>query len=384
MNFEFATATRIIFGEGVIKGLINEVRKLGNKVLFVTGKSDKRLKKLLAYINESEIHWISYHIDGEPTIEMVKAGVELATEQSCNLVVGIGGGSALDAGKAISILLTNPKEIYNYLEVIGKGEPFVNPPVPYIAIPTTAGTGTEVTRNAVLSSPKHHVKVSLRSPMMLPRLAIIDPELTYDLPPNITASTGMDALTQLIEPFVSNQPNPLTDAICREGIDKAAHSLEQVYINGDNHTARVSMSVASLFGGLALANAKLGAVHGFAGPLGGMFPAPHGMICARLLPYVFETNINALKQKEPENPVLIRYQLLSQWITGNALATLQEGSRWLYGLSEKLKVPPLGDYGVSKADIPIILEKARLSSSMKGNPVKLTDQEMANILIHAI
>lgn len=211
------------------------------------------------------------------------------------MVIGLGGGSVLDAGKAIAALVTNLGNVFDYLEVIGKGQPLVNAPLPFIAIPTTAGTGTEVTRNAVLGSPAHGVKVSLRSPMMLPSLAIVDPELTYGLPPEITASSGLDALTQLIEPFVSVKANPMTDAICREGIRHAAKSLRTVYHNGADASAREGMSLASLFGGLALANAALGAVHGFAGPLGGMLNAPHGAICAKLLPLVMEVNIKVLR-----------------------------------------------------------------------------------------
>ena len=232
------------------------------------------------------------------------------------MVIGLGGGSAIDTGKAIAALLTNPGDPLDYLEVIGRGQALQQTPLPYIAIPTTAGTGSEVTRNAVLASHEHHVKVSLRSPLMLPRVAIVDPELTYSLPPAITASTGLDALTQLIEPYTCNSPNPMIDAICREGMQRAARSLKRAYQNGSDAAAREDMSIAALFGGMALANAKLGAVHGFAGPLGGLFPAPHGMICARLLPFVVEANVRALQMREPDSPVLKRYDEVAQLLTG--------------------------------------------------------------------
>ena len=225
---------------------------------------------------------------------------------NCDLIIGLGGGSAIDTGKAIAALLTNAGDPLDYLEVIGRGQALTDAPAPFIAIPTTAGTGAEVTRNAVLASPEHRVKVSLRSPLMLPRVALVDPELTYGLPPAITASTGLDALTQLIEPFVSIRANPLTDAICRDGMRRAARSLRRAYEEGTMLPPARTWP-ASLFGGLALANAGLGAVHGFAGPLGGLFPAPHGVICARLLPLIVEANVRALQERKPNTSVLQRY-----------------------------------------------------------------------------
>ena len=216
---------------------------------------------------------------------LVRQGVELARREQCDLVIAFGGGSAIDAGKAIAALLANGGELTDYLEVIGKGQPLRHPSVPFIAVPTTAGTGSEVTRNAVLASAEHQVKVSMRSPLMLPRLAVVDPELTLELPPAVTASTGLDALTQLIEPYVSIRANPLTDGFCLEGLRRVSRSLRRAYHAGRDITAREDMSLASLLGGLALANAGLGVVHGFAAPVGGMFHAPHGAICAALLPH---------------------------------------------------------------------------------------------------
>ena len=248
----------------------------------------------------------------------------------CDVIIGLGGGSAIDTGKAIAALLTNPGDPLDYLEVIGRGQALHATPLPYIAIPTTAGTGSEVTRNAVLASPEHRVKVSLRSPLMLPRVAIVDPELTYSLPPAITASTGLDALTQLIEPYTCNSPNPLVDAICREGMQRAARSLKRAYQDGNDVAAREDMSIAALFGGLALANAKLGAVHGFAGPLGGLFPAPHGMICARLLPLIVEANVRALQERKPNTSVLQRYAEVAQLLTGRSTAGASDAIEWLH------------------------------------------------------
>ncbi len=274
--------------------------------LVVTGQAVARVGALIKRLQAGGLAVSVFHVEHEPTTDLVQAGARAAREAGCDRVIGIGGGSVLDAGKAIAALLTNPGDLLDYLEVIGRALPLAHAPLPYIAVPTTAGTGTEVTRNAVLLSPAHRVKVSLRSPLMLPRLAVIDPELTYSMPSAVTASTGLDALTQVIEPYVCNRPNPLTDAICREGLTRAARGLRPAFETGDQ-AAREDMCVASLCGGLALANARLGGVHGFAGVLGGMFPAPHGAVCARLLPVVMEANLRALQAREPDNPALRRY-----------------------------------------------------------------------------
>ena len=252
-----------------------------------------------------------------------------------------------------------------------------------IAIPTTAGTGSEVTRNAVLGSLEHKVKASLRAASMLPTVALVDPELTYTVPPDVTASTGLDAFTQCLEPFVSSRANPLTDSLCREGMQRAARSLRRAYENGEDAAAREDMAVASLFGGLALANAGLGAVHGFAGPIGGMFPAPHGAICARLLPWVMEANVRALQQRSPLAPALARYDEIGRLLTGNPAATATDGVAWVQALAELLRVPPLSRFGVTPADFPEIVAKSQQASSMKANPIALTDAELTGILWQA-
>ena len=222
-------------------------------------------------------------------------------------------------------MLANDGELLDYVEIIRRGQPLTKPSAPFIAIPTTAGTGSEVTRNAVLASPGHKVKVSLRSPLMHARVAVVDPELTYDLPPALTASTGMDALTQLIEPFVCNRANPLTDGLCVEGLRRAARSLRIAFSNGKDKDAREDMAVAGLFGGLALSNAGLGAVHGFAGPIGGSFPAPHGAICAALLPHVMAMNLRALRQRDPHGAALYRYEEAARWLAGDMKAKADDG-----------------------------------------------------------
>ena len=364
MRFEFATATRIIFGEGSLEEVGREASHFGKKALVVSGLSEQRAEPLIQILTGSKIETRLYPVSHEPTVDLVQEGVRFAARGGCDLVIGFGGGSALDSGKAIAALLANPGDPLDYLEVVGLGRPLVNPPLAYIAIPTTAGTGAEVTRNAVLGVPEKKVKVSLRSPLMLPRLAIVDPELTYSLPKDVTASTGLDALTQLIELYVTSQSNPLTDGICREGLMRAGRSLQRAYEHGDDPSARLDMSLASLMGGLALANAKLGAVHGFAGPLGGMFPAPHGAVCARLLPFVMETNVRALQERSADSVSLERYAEVAQILTGERDAGAVAGVAWVQALCAALDMPGLSTWGVTKARI-----SPRSSPSLPGPAV---------------
>ena len=384
MRFEFATATRIIFGAGTLGEVGGLAREFGPRALVVTGLEPGGVEPLLARLREHGLGSSTLLVRGEPEIETVRQGVALAKQENCSLVISIGGGSAVDAGKAIAGMLANPGELLDYLEVIGRGKALTQPPVPFIAIPTTAGTGAEVTRNAVLASPQHHVKVSLRSPLMLPKIAIVDPELTYDLPPAITASTGLDALTQLIEPYVCSRANPMTDALCVEGIRRAARSLQTAFDHGRNPAARLDMAVASMFGGLALANAGLGAVHGFAAPIGGQFPAPHGAVCAALLPHVMEANLRALRQRQPAAETLRRYEEVARLVTGSATATAEAGIEWVRKLVANLKIPGLGHYGLKREHTAELVEKASQASSMKANPIALTPAELAGILERAL
>jgi alcohol dehydrogenase class IV len=383
-QFEFATATRIIFGAGRLAEVSLIARALGARALVVTGRDITRAERLLDLLSDAGVEYVIFGVEAEPTIEVALNGTASARREACDLVIGFGGGSVIDAGKAIAALLANPGDPLDYLEVIGRGQALVNRAVPYIAIPTTAGTGAEVTRNAVLASTEHRVKVSLRSPLILPAVALIDPALTYSLPPHITAYTGLDALTQVIEPYVSHLANPLTDAICREGIQRAARSLEQAYQHGDDVGAREDMALVSLCGGLALANAKLGAVHGFAGPFGGMFHARHGIVCAALLPHVMRVNVNALKARDPDNPALARYDEIAKWLIGDDSATATDGAAWVGAICASMKISGLAVYGFDQSKFDTLIEKAARSSSMKGNPIQLTQDEMADILERAL
>jgi alcohol dehydrogenase class IV len=379
-RFEFATATRIIFGAGTLRGVGPLARAMGRRALVVTGRTTERARPLLELLAAQEIGTVPFAVTGEPTTEVARLGTERARESGCDLIVGFGGGSTLDTGKAIAALLANGGDPLDYLEVIGEGRPLGVPSLPYIAIPTTAGTGAEVTRNAVLASPEHRVKVSLRSPLMLPRLALVDPELTHGLPPEVTASTGLDALTQVMEPYVSSRASPITDALCREGMRRAARSLRRAHRHGDDPGAREDMALASLFGGLALANAGLGAVHGFAGPIGGMFGGAHGAICARLLPHVMSANLRALKERCAESRALRRYDEIGRILTGNDGATADDGVAWVQDLCQALRVPALAAYGITREHLTSVVEKSSAASSMRGNPIELTSDELREIL----
>jgi alcohol dehydrogenase class IV len=384
MTFEFATAGRIVFGEGAVREIAPAAAALGRRAVVVTGADSARAAPLIAGLETAGVSCVRLAVAGEPSIDLVRRGAQFARAEACQIVVAIGGGSALDAGKALAALLTNTGDPLDYLEVVGRGGPLDHAAAPCIAVPTTAGTGSEVTRNAVLASPEHRVKASLRNASMLPRLAVVDPELTLDLPPAVTASTGLDALTQLIEPYVCTRANPMTDLYCVEGIRCAAATLTRVYTNGHDREARRSMAWASLLGGMALANAGLGAVHGFAAPVGGMFPAPHGAVCAALLPHAMAINVLALRRRATDGIALRRYDEIARLLTGNPHAGAEDGVLWIAEICRRLEIPPLRKYGLSDSDVPVLIEKAAKASSMKANPIVLTPDELREIIVRAV
>ncbi len=383
MRFEFATAGRIIFGDGTLAEAAPTAAALGRHALLVQGVAAGPGAALAALLADAGVAATPYVVAGEPTTETAAAATTAARMAGCDCVVSIGGGSAIDTGKAVAALLTNGGEPLDYLEVIGRGRTLSEPSAPHIALPTTAGTGAEVTRNAVLKSEADRVKVSLRSATMLPTVALVDPELTYSMPPEVTASTGLDALTQVLEPFVSHLANPLTDGFCREGLRRAGRALRRVYAVPDDAEARRDMALASLCGGLALANAKLGTVHGFAGVLGGMFPAPHGVVCARLLPFVMAANVRALRQRAPDAPALGRFDEVAQLLTGDPAATAVDGVVWIQALCDDLGVAALGTFGLTPGDFPAVVEMTERASSTQGNPIVLTAGELTEILEQA-
>ncbi len=384
MQFEFATAGRIVFGSGTVREVAPAALSFGKRVLLVTGCPEAVFAPLEEELRRAGLESLRLEVRSEPTLDLVREGTAKAREAGCEAVIAVGGGSAIDAGKAIAALASNGGDPLDYLEVIGQGRPLRLPSLPWIAVPTTAGTGAEVTRNAVLASPEHKVKASLRSPLMLARLAVVDPDLTLELPPDVTSSTGLDALTQLIEPYVSIRANAMTDMFCREGMLRVARSLERACRYPRDREARTDMSFASLLGGLALANAGLGAVHGFAAPIGGMFDAPHGAVCAGLLPQVMRVNIRALRARAPDSPVLERYRDVARILTGRGEAQPEDGVAWVADLVERLGILMLRAYGVRREHVPVLVEKAARASSMRGNPIALTAEELTEILEAAL
>jgi alcohol dehydrogenase class IV len=379
VNFEFTTVSKIIFGQGSFEKIPELVAGQGKKVLLVTGKNTALAHRLGKELNGTPISFEIFSVANEPTTHDIQSGTELARKTGCDMVVGIGGGSAIDSAKAIAALVPNKGELTDYLEVIGKGLKLTETPLPCFAVPTTAGTGAEVTRNSVIKSTEHQVKVSLRSELMYPRIAVVDPVLTVTMPPEITASTGVDALTHLLETFVSIQSNPFIDMFCREGIKRVSVSLLRAFTDGNDMDARENMALASMFGGIALANVKLGAVHGFAGPLGGMCPVPHGAACACLLPATMEVNITALK-KENRKQQLAKFEEIARILTGRKSAVADDGTIWAKELVRKLRIPPLSAFGLSPGDFPELVKKAQISSSIKGNPVGLNQDQLLSIL----
>jgi len=384
MRFEFSTADRIVFGPGAAEQLAETVAGYGDRAFVVLGRTASRVGHILDQLACHGVQCEVFHTAGEPTTTMVQAGIAGARQAQSQVVVAIGGGSVIDTGKVVAAMLTNEGQLLDYLEVVGAGKPLRREPVPYVAVPTTAGTGAEVTRNAVLLVPEHRVKVSMRSPLLLPRLALVDPLLTHSMSPELTASTGLDALTQLIEAFVSNKANPLTDGVCREGLQRAGRSLRRAFRDSSDGQAREDMAMASLFSGLALANAGLGAVHGFAGPLGGMTNAPHGVICGRLLPLVMAANARALQARAADPQALARFDEVARILTGRDTARASDGILWIQDICEEFRLPGLSTYGLSRDDLPAVVARARRASSMKGNPIELHDEELIEVLEKAL
>ncbi len=380
MLFQFQTAGRIFFGCGEAARLGAVAAEWGRRVLFMTGRHPERWDNLRAQLAAQRLDATVWCIETEPTVAMIDRAVATARETGADVVVAVGGGSVIDAGKAVAAMLANDGSLMDYLEIVGRGRALTQPSQPCIAVPTTAGTGAEVTRNAVLSAVSHKVKVSLRSPFMMPCVAIVDPELTVAMPPAMTAGTGMDAMTQLIEALVSSKANPLTDGICREGLPLAVRCLPRAFGDGRDLAAREGMSLASLCGGLALANAGLGAVHGLAGPLGGMIHAPHGMICAALLPPVMAANIEALRRQAADSIYLERYREVARLLTGRLDARENEGVDHVRRLVDQLALPGLSTLGLQASDLEAAAAKASRASSMQGNPVVLSADVLEGIL----
>jgi len=380
MSFEFAAAGRVIMGADRAAELPSVLAGLGSRALVCTGSQRARHADLIAAL---AVPCAVFPVSGEPTVEMARAGAAAAREHGADVVVAIGGGSVVDLGKAAAMLLGNGGDPLDYLEVVGRGRKITQAAAPFVAVPTTAGTGAEVTANAVLASREHRLKASLRSPLMIPRVALVDPLLTLACPPLVTAASGLDALSQCLEPFVSVRANPLTDSLAREGLRHAAAGLRRVYADGSDVEARTDMALCSLLGGMALANAKLGAVHGFAGVIGGIADVPHGMACAALLAPVVEANVRILRSRQPGGPALSRYEEAARLLTGRVNASIEDGVAWISETVSLLDVPGLRAFGLRSEHADEVVAKAAKASSMQGNPVVLSHDELHAVLAAA-
>ena len=375
-SFDLAFPRKVLFGPGRAAELAGLLPGLGSRVLLCTGSDPDRHRHLLGDIEPVAV----VRVTREPLVDDARAALDEARAAGADTVVAIGGGSVLDLAKAIAVLLGNGTDPLDHLEVVGRGLPIERPAVPYVAVPTTAGTGAEATANAVLGSPEHGRKASIRSPQMLAAVALVDPLLTLGCPAAVTASSGLDALTQCLEPFVSPKANPATDAVAADGLRRGARSLRRAYEHGDDRAAREDMALCSLFGGISLANAKLGAVHGVAGVVGGMIDAAHGAVCAALLAPVVEANVRALRDRDPGSAALDRYATAARLLTGRDDATVEDAVEWLRETVSALDVPPLGAVGLAPAQYAEVAEKAAKSSSMQGNPILLTSDELVAVL----
>jgi len=358
MAFTLRVPQEVHFGKGEVRKLPEIVARFGRRPFVVTGSRPAPVA-----LGEA----VPWSVHGEPEIGTADAGARLCRESGCDVVVAIGGGSVLDTAKAAAALATNGGEAMDYLEGVGRGRLLGKPSLPFIAVPTTAGSGSEATRNAVLRVPDLQVKRSLRSEFMIPRVAVIDPELSDSCPLPVAASAGLDALTHLIEAYVSIGAQPTTDALSLKGIVLAAQGLAGLSRGKPDVEA---MALASFWGGIVLANAGLGAVHGLVAPLGGRLSVPHGMGCSCLLTATMRTNIKALRERAAESPALARYDEVT-----SALRDVPDLDR----LRTDLGVPALAAFGLSPDQFPAIIAGSR-AGSMNYNPITLTDSELEGIL----
>jgi alcohol dehydrogenase class IV len=384
IRFNLTVPSDIRFGAGRISEVPEALAGLGaTRVMVVTGRTTSRADAIRSALSEAEISTVVFGVANEPTIERVRAAVALLAETSCDAVLGFGGGSALDVAKAVAVLATSGTDPMEHLEVIGGGRPIERPGLPCVAVPTTAGTGSEVTRNSVLSG--RGVKASLRSPLVLPEVAVVDPDLLVGIPKPTIAASGMDALSQLIEPLMTRRANPFTDALARDGIRRSARSLRRAYEEGmEDAGVREDLALASLFSGMCLANSGLGAVHGLAAAAGARLSAPHGAVCAAVLAATMEVNLRTLSERTPDNPALGRVGEVATLLTGRPDASPEDAIAWLQELTAALSIPGLASYGLNQAEIEPVVTAAQRASSMHGNPIELRDEEVSEIVTRSL
>jgi alcohol dehydrogenase class IV len=380
VRFDLAVPVDVRFGAGRVSEVPQALAALGaSKVMIVTGRTTSRAAPVRSALTELGVASDVFAVRTEPSIDLVRTVVAQLTGAGCDAVLGFGGGSALDVAKAVAVLATAGTDPLDHLEVIGAGRPISLPGLPCVAVPTTAGTGSEVTRNSVLSA--GGVKASLRSPLMLPKVAVVDPDLLIGLPAPTIAASGMDALSQLIEPLLSQRANPFSDALARDGIRRSARSLRRAYEEGmEDAGVREDLALASLFGGMCLANSGLGAVHGLAAAAGARLSAPHGAVCAAVLAAAVEVNLRALRNRAGDHPALARLDEVATLLTGQPDASPEDAIVWLQELTAALSIPGLARYGLDEAEIPEVVAAAQKASSMRGNPIELTDAEVRDIV----
>jgi alcohol dehydrogenase class IV len=384
VRLDLAVPGDIRFGAGRVSEVPGALADLGaGRVLVVTGRTTSRADAIRSALNEANISSVVFGVTSEPSIERVRAAVDLLLETGCDAVLGFGGGSPLDVAKAVAVLATSGTDPLEHLEVIGAGRPIERPGLPCVAVPTTAGTGSEVTRNSVLSG--SGVKASLRSPLLLPKVALVDPDLLVGVPKPTIAASGMDALSQLIEPLLSQRANPFTDALAREGIRRSARSLRRAYDEGmEDPGVREDLGMASLFSGICLANSGLGAVHGLAAAAGARLSAPHGAVCAAVLAAAIDVNLRALRDRAPNHQAVQRITEVATLFTGRPDATAEDAISWLQELTAVLSIPGLASYGLAEAEIDAVVAAAQKASSMRGNPIELGDQEVSEIVTRSL
>jgi alcohol dehydrogenase class IV len=380
VRFDLALPADIRFGAGRVSEVPQALVGLGaTRVLAVTGRAVARADQVRSALTAAGVSSVVFGVETEPSIDAVRAAVALLVESGCDAVLGYGGGSALDVAKAVALLATEGSDPLDHLEVVGAGRPIVGPGLPCIAVPTTAGTGSEVTRNAVLSA--GGVKASLRSPSLLPKVAVVDPDLLAGLPKGTIASSGMDALSQLIEPLLSQRANPFSDALARDGIRRSARSLLRAWEEGMvDAGVREDLALASLFGGMCLANSGLGAVHGLAAAAGARLSAPHGAVCAAVLAATVAVNLRALRDRAPDHPALPRLFEIATLLTGEPDASPEDAIAWLQRLTTALAIPGLATYGLDNPEIGALVTAAQRASSMRANPIELSDAEVTEIV----
>lgn len=373
-GFEILTAGRVVFGRGRAEGAGAAVRAWGARVILLRG-SHPAADRLAAELRAEGAVVEEIRQKGEPLIGDLDAALARGRALRAEAVVALGGGSVIDMGKAVAALIPAARPAMSYLEVVGEGRALDAAPLPFIALTTTAGTGAEVTKNAVIGVPSHGRKVSLRDDRMLADLAIIDPSLTDDTPHSVTLTSGLDAVTQVIEPYLSCRATPFTDALCRDAIPRGLAALTRL-MQAEDEGARDDLALTSLFGGLALANAGLGAVHGFAGVLGGQTGAPHGALCGRLLPGALRANAHAVEKQGGE---ITRHREVAGWIAA-ALGVTTDPLDALEARITEWGLPRLSEMGVAAGEIPQLAKASRDSSSMRGNPVDLSQEALETVL----